>query len=425
MLSSPRDIFEHVNEAQRARHDQHLDEIVEVERQINYWQARQLRAIAALADDPLPLPSITEARDKRWVREELACELKVSSMTAGFRLTLACSLVGNAEGLVKLLETGEITMRHLYVFADATKHLTDEQQQAVADRVRDRAPSQSAANFKQSVQRATLAVAPTTADDQAKTSIEQRRVSGRTGDHGLSTLYAELPTTDQSAVLAAVEDLARAWSRVEGETRTLDQLRADALVHLICADHTGRRPGPVINVCVALSTLIGEDDQAAQLGDGTSITAAQARLLAQDSASTWRRLVTDPLGRLIDYGRTTYRPPTALADFVRARDRHCTFPHCTRPAVRCDLDHSVDWAKGGSTSECNLHPLCERHHQAKHVAGWSVSVTADGASRWTSPTGRSYISDPPAYPIDRTAERSGRAPDADSPPGISDGGAPF
>ena len=69
----------------------------------------------------------------------------------------------------------------------------------------------------------------------------------------------------------------------------------------------------------------------------------------------WKRLVTDPLsGALLDHGRTTYRPPAALADFVRARDVHCRQPICRRRAIDSELDHTIAYAgDGGHTAEHN------------------------------------------------------------------------
>jgi hypothetical protein len=66
---------------------------------------------------------------------------------------------------------------------------------------------------------------------------------------------------------------------------------------------------PAINVTVSLGTLLGCDDQPAHLDGYGPITAALARRLAADQTGSWRRLVTDENGRLLDYGRKTYRPP--------------------------------------------------------------------------------------------------------------------
>jgi hypothetical protein len=115
---------------------------------------------------------------------------------------------------------------------------------------------------------------------------------------------------------------------------------------------------------ITLDTLVGAND-AAEIVDYGSILAHLARRLVADS-DTWRRLVTDPVtGHLLDYGTTTYKPPTALCEYVIARDRHCRFPGCTTAGWR-DLDHVDPWtgtSEGGQTSADNLITLCRRHHQ--------------------------------------------------------------
>ncbi|WP_225869048.1 HNH endonuclease signature motif containing protein, partial [Nocardioides sp. Root79] len=65
----------------------------------------------------------------------------------------------------------------------------------------------------------------------------------------------------------------------------------------------------------------------------------------------------------------------------------CRFPHCTRPAKRCDLDHATPHNKGGPTCPCNLVPLCRRHHRAKTHSAWDYVITSPGQYEWTSPTG--------------------------------------
>jgi hypothetical protein len=67
------------------------------------------------------------------------------------------------------------------------------------------------------------------------------------------------------------------------------------------------------------------DDLPGELDGYGPIPAALARAIAADRSGTWRRLLTDPTGVLTNSSRT-YRPPTELAEFVRARDRTCN-PH--------------------------------------------------------------------------------------------------
>jgi HNH endonuclease/uncharacterized protein DUF222 len=152
---------------------------------------------------------------------------------------------------------------------------------------------------------------------------------------------------------------------------------------------------PAINVTVAIGTLLGYDEQPAELDGYGPISAAMARRIATDPTGTWRRLVTDGTGQLLDYGRRTYRPPANLTDHVIARDTTCTFPGCRRPARLCDLDHREAWDDGGETNADNVAALCPRHHNAKHHAGWQVRRRQDGSREWSSPTGHRYLVPPP------------------------------
>ncbi|WP_217615321.1 HNH endonuclease signature motif containing protein [Cellulomonas sp. GbtcB1] len=161
-----------------------------------------------------------------------------------------------------------------------------------------------------------------------------------------------------------------------------------------------RDPRTHVLVTVPLSSLIGQDDTPADLAGYGPIDATTARALAQ--GGVWRRLVVDDLsGSVLDVGRTTYRPPAALADHVRFRDRTCTFPGCPVPAHRCDLDHSDDWSPApddprppGTTSHTNLGPACPRHHRAKHQARFDARQPEPGVHDWTDPTGHRYRTRP-------------------------------
>lgn len=90
-----------------------------------------------------------------------------------------------------------------------------------------------------------------------------------------------------------------------------------------------------------------------------------------------------------------YRPSSALAWFVRARDMTCCFPGCNAPAERCDIDHRIPWPNG-PTHPGNTGCFCRTHHLAKTFAGWSAVQAADGTVTWTSPHGASYLQAPGA-----------------------------
>jgi hypothetical protein len=85
-----------------------------------------------------------------------------------------------------------------------------------------------------------------------------------------------------------------------------------------------------------------------------------------------------------------YQPPIALRHLVQIRQRTCCYPGCRRPAVRCDLDHTVAFDRGGRTCWCNLAPTCRRHHRAKQAPGWHLEQTRPGDMTWRMPNGRCY-----------------------------------
>jgi len=185
---------------------------------------------------------------------------------------------------------------------------------------------------------------------------------------------------------------------VDTDGRSHAARRVDALLDLTAGG--GTSPSVQVHVTVAATTLLGLDDESAEVVTPTlalSVPAEVARDLA--ACGTWRRILTDPVGDVIDVGTRTYRPSAAMARRVRARDTSCIFPGCTRPAENCDLDHVVPYAQDGPTSPQNLAPECRHHHRLKTHTRWQVRSLPTRGWRWTSPTGHTYdtSTDPPPY----------------------------
>jgi hypothetical protein len=94
-----------------------------------------------------------------------------------------------------------------------------------------------------------------------------------------------------------------------------------------------------------------------------------------------------------------YQPSNLLRHIIKARSRRCGFPGCRRAAARCDDDHTIPYHLGGRTCECNLYPLCRRHHQCKQAPGWYLDQPQPGELIWTSPSGRRYTKNTEPYPV--------------------------
>src|SRR5256885_1919503 len=69
------------------------------------------------------------------------------------------------------------------------------------------------------------------------------------------------------------------------------------------------------------------------------------------------------------------------------------------PAGQCDLEHNIPYEAGGRTCLCNAGPKCRHDHRLKQQPRWQVDQLPDGTFRWTTPSGRDYITEPTRYLI--------------------------
>ncbi len=88
-----------------------------------------------------------------------------------------------------------------------------------------------------------------------------------------------------------------------------------------------------------------------------------------------------------------YEVPDRLREHVVLRDGSCVFPHCTRPARSCDIDHIHPHSEGGLTDSLNLAPLCRKHHRLKTHGGWTYTSPEPGVFIWSTPHGYAYLRD--------------------------------
>ena len=44
-------------------------------------------------------------------------------------------------------------------------------------------------------------------------------------------------------------------------------------------------------------------------------------------------------------------------------------------------------------------PKCRHDHRLKQQPGWKVDQQPDGTFRWTTPSGRQYVTEPTCYPV--------------------------
>ncbi len=187
---------------------------------------------------------------------------------------------------------------------------------------------------------------------------------------------------------------------VEVDPRSIDQLRVDILTDLLLTGGPAAHGDGLdavlarVQVTIPVLTLAGVGSQPALLEGHGPIDPDTARRMAA-GAPGWDRVMTHPhTGEVLATDR--YRPHAALDRFLKARDERCRAPGCRRPVHRCDIDHTLDAAKGGPTCPENNCHFCRRHHTLKHATAWTVRQLGGGVIEWTSPTGHIYRDRPPA-----------------------------
>jgi hypothetical protein len=368
---------------------------------------------------------------------QVALALGLSRNTAKGLLVDAVALADRVPAVLSRLAAGTISTRVARVLAEETMVCADP---AIAAAVAEPVLAQPGVHTGPQARRATTA-AVIAADPAAAHRREQAATAGRSfrpikdTTDGMTTWDTCLPVAASLAIDRRLTRLARA-TRTPGDRRTRDAVRADIATALLLGHPVTTADGTVLtpanlptptawhtDVIVTADTLAG-GDQPGQIPDWGPVTAPTARRLAAaglphttptdapDSAELahslagdahWRRLLTDPAtGAVLDYGTTRYRPPAALADFVRARDGRCYAPGCTTPAADCDLDHLRNSPAGpsphpdpdGTTAAANLAPGCRTHHRVKAMPGWQVTSPGPGTYRWRTPTGHTYTRHP-------------------------------
>jgi hypothetical protein len=197
---------------------------------------------------------------------------------------------------------------------------------------------------------------------------------------------------------ASCRDLA-AWIAAGSTSRwclTLTDHRGRAIAHGCARDGPGGPPGPRPPGSGGLAGPRGSPGSAGPPAGWPAMPGSH------DIAAWLAGLAITPLAAgtcAHEHQTAGYQPRPKLRHRVKIRQRTCSFPGCRRPAVRCDDDHTIAWHQGGRTCECNLTPLCRRHHRAKQAPGWRLQQPEPGTLVWTLPSGRTYTTRPGIYPV--------------------------
>jgi len=217
------------------------------------------------------------------------------------------------------------------------------------------------------------------ADKQAE-EAENRRLRLSTAEDGSLLISGALDPIGGAVVRSALEPLARPSG--EHDYRDIEQRYAAALVGLAS---NGGKQKVQLQVTTSLETLKGlAGAPAAEMEFSLPISSKTVERLACDCSVT--RVLLNQKSVVIDVGQAerTIKGPKRRA--LNARDGHCRWLDCERPASRCDGHHFVHWIRGGGSELDNMILLCARHHWKVHEGGWQLVKTDDGRILPVAPT---------------------------------------
>jgi hypothetical protein len=378
--------------------------------QIAKAAAAQMAAIASVLDEARRHPEIYIELDDEPTKRQLAVAMDAAIADIAMRLSMAEGTVTALARQAELLTSraprtwamfweGEISTGNARCVAATVESLpengtTDAALDAKAVEWALLAP----ARFKARMRTLRERLHPISLTERHEEAAKGRRMWREDDRDGMSWLGVQFTAPDAEITWQRVDTMARHLADQPGETRTLDQLRADVAADIL----TGRldpatAPRVTVGVLIPMMSLLGLSEEPATLDGYGPIDAETARKLTAHAPS-FHRILTHPVtSTILDVDRTSYRPPADLKRWLALRDGTCRFPGCGRNARHCDIDHNIGWTDGGITAATNLAHLSERHHTVKTESRWKVEQHPGGILTWTSPTGAIRTTDPPPF----------------------------
>jgi hypothetical protein len=201
---------------------------------------------------------------------------------------------------------------------------------------------------------------------------ENRSLSMSTAENGCLILQGVLDPVGGAAVRSALEPLAKPMGKFDYRERP--KRLADALVELATA---GGKHHVQMQVTSSVETLLGLlGAPGGETEFSLPISSKTVERWACDCSLT-RVLMQDSV--VMDVGRSQRVISGPKRRALIARDKHCQWPGCERPASWCDGHHIVHYLHGGGLELENMVLLCQRHHWMVHEGEWQVIKTeSDG-----------------------------------------------
>ena len=219
-------------------------------RQLAFEQAGQMADLVAIADaagpDPFPPggPIPANYNPDQWAESEIAAALTWSGVNAGAQLALARQIVRRLPALHAAMLAGHIDAHKARVISDQLLCLSDEQARAVVEKILPEAAGKTTGQLRHKLARLVITIDPAAARKRYREAVKHRQVwCGREEEGTLSLGGRRLPADRAAAAFDHLDTLATALLEA-GDTRGLEELRADVMLDLLQGLITDLQPDP-------------------------------------------------------------------------------------------------------------------------------------------------------------------------------------
>ncbi len=361
------------------------------------WTANQV--VAAYEDEDCDDPmGLKEAAD--GAAAEIGAALRLTRRSSEMVTELSVELLRRLPAVWEALLEGDIDLPRARVLVKGTLYLGAAAASAVVDSVLPDAGLLTTGQLAAKLRKLAIQVDPDAAEKRYEWAVGDRRLVLEANDTGTANLLGlDLPPHVAAAIKRSINRQARRLRR-QGDTRTMDQLRADIYLDLLRRRHatanqsTDQAPmDGGVHLVASAETLAGASDEPGEIQGFGPVIADIARQVAEhqrNAAWTWG-LVDPDTGQPIDGGIARRRPTAAQRRRVRILNPTCVHPGCRMPAVDCDVDHTIPHSERPVTCTGALAPLCRHHHRIRHDYGWSYRWLANGTHQFTTPLGHTYL----------------------------------
>ena len=383
-----------------------VDEVERAQRRMREAEAeRVLAAVGAWRVAKASVTGTTDADADRTYFDsivmDLAFRLQVAERTVSIMIGSAMALEARTPECWRLFTRGEVPWRAMQMVHARLEGLDDQYSAAFDAEAAKAITTVAVPKLKKRLRVIRERIQAETAVERHRKALASMNVTLEPLDDGMVAVVAVVPAPEAISIDRRLDLAATAAAAVEGETRSVAELRAHILLDIVDeglfrgagSDTEGlevptrRGVRADVGILIPLNTLLGRSDAPATLEGYGPIDIESAKTLLGGCGSFFR-VLTDPVTGIVkDIDRTRYRPTAGLKRFLGIVDGGGRGPNSDRPPGRTEMDHVVPFRQGlarGKTALANLVLLARRDHRIKTSGLWDIVLSENRDLAWTS-----------------------------------------